>query len=186
MKYGSITTLLSKLGSELKQTSPKAAVVRRLLKKTKNQQRPLFDPTSAFEEGGNQEKPTQYEEEKNTFSTRQGTLIKTITKIHDLLSKLLPYSSYSSDLRPRDLYFFANFKKLLAKKRFGINEELISETEETILIHKIAFFQKVIGSLKNPCVCRLDQRTTFLMRRILKFVDMLRDNIIFGAREIYE
>ena len=36
---------------------------------------------------------------------------------------------YSSDLAPSDYWLFGNLKKMLQGKRFGSNEEVISETE---------------------------------------------------------
>ena len=50
-------------------------------------------------------------------------------KLHELPSKLLLYPPYSSDLAPSDYWLFADLKRILQGKRFGSNEEIISETE---------------------------------------------------------
>uniref|UniRef100_A0A2S2QFV8 Mariner Mos1 transposase n=1 Tax=Sipha flava TaxID=143950 RepID=A0A2S2QFV8_9HEMI len=55
--------------------------------------------------------------------------IVTIAKLHELGFKLLPHPPYSPDLAPSDYYLFAGLKKMLARKRFSSNEEVIVETE---------------------------------------------------------
>lgn len=43
--------------------------------------------------------------------------------------KLLPYPLYSPVLASSEYYLFADYKKMLQKKRFIANEEVISATE---------------------------------------------------------
>ena len=56
-------------------------------------------------------------------------LIATMAKLHVLHFELLPHPPYSPDLTPSDYWLFANLKRMLQGKRFGSNEEVISETE---------------------------------------------------------
>ena len=51
-----------------------------------------------------------------------------MAKIHEFHFELLPYPPYSSDLALSDYWLFADLKKMLQRKRFGYNEEVILET----------------------------------------------------------
>ena len=42
--------------------------------------------------------------------------------------ELLPHSPYSADLAMSDYFLFPNLKKRLGGKRFGSNDEIISQT----------------------------------------------------------
>ncbi|EFN77918.1 Histone-lysine N-methyltransferase SETMAR, partial [Harpegnathos saltator] len=53
---------------------------------------------------------------------------KTALGIHKLGYELLPHAAYSPDLAPCDYFLFPNLKKWLGGKRFGSNEEVITET----------------------------------------------------------
>ena len=55
--------------------------------------------------------------------------IATMAKLYELQFKLRPHLPYSSDLNPSDYWLFIDLKKMLQGKRFGSNEEVISETE---------------------------------------------------------
>ena len=55
--------------------------------------------------------------------------ITSMTKLHELHFELIPYPSYSPDLAPGDCWLFADLKRMFQRKRFGSNEEMISETE---------------------------------------------------------
>ena len=52
-----------------------------------------------------------------------------MAKLHELHFILLPHPSYSPDLASSDYWLFADLKRMLKGKRFGSNEEVISETE---------------------------------------------------------
>ena len=54
---------------------------------------------------------------------------KSMAKLHELHFKLLLHPSYFPDLAPSDYWLFADLKRMLQGKRFGSNEEVISETE---------------------------------------------------------
>ena len=56
--------------------------------------------------------------------------IATRAKLHELHFELLPHPLYSPDLAPSDNWLFEDFKKMLQRKRFGSNEEVILETED--------------------------------------------------------
>lgn len=58
--------------------------------------------------------------------------------------ELLPHSPYSPDLTLSDFYLFVNVKKMFACKKFGSNEELITETEAYFARQKNSFCQKDI------------------------------------------
>ena len=65
-----------------------------------------------------------------------GPLANTLTagpimmaKVYELHFSLLPHPPYSPDLAPSDYWLFVDLKKICLEKRFGSNEEVISETE---------------------------------------------------------
>ena len=51
--------------------------------------------------------------------------IATMAKLHELLL----HPPYCPDLAPSDYWLFANIKRMLQGKKFGFNEEVISETK---------------------------------------------------------
>ena len=55
--------------------------------------------------------------------------IATMAKLHKLHFKLLLHPSYLLDMAPSDYWLFEDLKRMLQRKRFGSNEEVISETE---------------------------------------------------------
>ena len=55
--------------------------------------------------------------------------IETMAKLHELDFRLLPHPPYSPDLALSNYLLFADLKKMLQRKRFGSNEEVIVETE---------------------------------------------------------
>ena len=55
--------------------------------------------------------------------------ITMMAKLHELHFKLLPHPRYSPYLVASDYWLFADLKRMLQGKRFGSNEEVISETE---------------------------------------------------------
>ena len=56
-------------------------------------------------------------------------LIATIAKLYELHFELLPHLPYSPDLATNNYWLFADFKRMLQRKRFSTNEEVILETE---------------------------------------------------------
>ena len=57
-------------------------------------------------------------------------LIAMMAKLHELHFKLLLHPLYSPDLDLNDYWLFEDLKRMLQGKRFGFNEEVVSETEE--------------------------------------------------------
>ena len=55
--------------------------------------------------------------------------IATMAKLYELHFELLPHLRYSSNLAPSDYCLFVDLKRMLQRKRFDSNEEVISETE---------------------------------------------------------
>ena len=55
--------------------------------------------------------------------------IATMVKQQELHFELLLHPPYSPDLAPSDYWLFADLKRMLLGKRFGSNEEVISEIE---------------------------------------------------------
>ena len=82
-------------------------------------------------------------------------LTATMAKLHELHVELLPHPSYSPDLGPSDYWLFADFKRTLQGKRFGSNEEVISETESYFEAKDKSFYKKGIELLQkhwNQCI----------------------------------
>ena len=55
-----------------------------------------------------------------------------MAKLHELHFELFSHPLYSPDLASRDYWLFADLKRMLWGKRFGSNEDVISETEAYI------------------------------------------------------
>ena len=98
------------------------------------------------------------EEEKSTLSPRQCPThksIATMAKLHELHFKLLLHPPYSPDLTPSNYWLFADLKKMLQGKRFGSNEEVISETEAYFVAKDKSFYKEGIELLEkrwNLCI----------------------------------
>lgn len=82
-------------------------------------------------------------------NARVHTCLVSMAKIHELGYELLPHPAYSPDLAPCDYFLFPNLKKWLGGKRFGSNEEVISETntyfedlEKTFFLNGIKMLEK--------------------------------------------
>ena len=75
--------------------------------------------------------------------------IATIAKLHELHFELLPYPPYSPDLAPKDYWLFADLKRMLQGKKFGSNEEVISETEAYFEAKNKSFYKKGIELLEK-------------------------------------
>ena len=81
--------------------------------------------------------------------------ITMMTKLHELHFKLLPHPPYSPNLAPSNYYLFADLKRMLQGKRFGSNEELISETEVYFEAKDKSFYKKGFELLEkhwNQCI----------------------------------
>ena len=71
--------------------------------------------------------------------------ITTIAKLHELQFELLPHPPYCSDLAPSNYWLFADLKRILQGKRFGSNEEMISETEAYFEAKDNLFYKKALN-----------------------------------------
>ena len=69
-------------------------------------------------------------------------LIAIMAKLHELDFELLLCPPYPPDLTPTDYWLFADLKRMLQGKRFGPNEELISETEVYFEAKDKLFYKK--------------------------------------------
>ena len=63
---------------------------------------------------------------KFSFTKHCHKSITTMAKLYELHLKLLPHPLYSLDLAPSNYWLFADLKRMLQEKRFGSNEEVIS------------------------------------------------------------
>ena len=93
--------------------------------------------------------------------------IAMMTKLYELHFELLLHSPYS-----RDYWLFADLKRMIHGKRFGSNEEVISETETCFEAKDKLFNKKGIELLEkhwNQCVMfegdNVDERSQILPKR---------------------
>ncbi len=97
------------------------------------------------------------EKDKMLFHQDNATchkLITMIAKLHELHFILLLHPPYSSDLAPSNYWLFADLKWMLQGKRFGSNEQLISETEAYFEAKDKSIYKKGIKFLEkswNQC-----------------------------------
>ena len=63
--------------------------------------------------------------------------------------ELLLHLPYSPDLAPSEYWLFADLKRMLRGKRFGSNEEVISETEVYFEAKDKLFYKKSIKLLEK-------------------------------------
>ena len=78
-----------------------------------------------------------------------------MAKLHELHFELLLHPPYSPDLTPSNYWLFADLKRMLQEKRFGSNEEVISETEVYFEAKDKLFYKKGIKFLEkkwNKCI----------------------------------
>ena len=78
-----------------------------------------------------------------------------MTKLHGLHFELFQHPSYFLDLAPSNYWLFADRKRMLQKKRFGSNEEVVLETEDYFATKDKLFYKKGIRSLEkhwNQCI----------------------------------
>ena len=83
--------------------------------------------------------------------------IAMMSKLHDLHFELLPHPPNSPDLAPSDYWLFTDLKRMLQGKRFGSNEEVISETEVYFVSKNELLYKKGIELLEkrwNQCISR--------------------------------
>ena len=71
--------------------------------------------------------------------------IATIVKLHELP----PHPPYSPDLAPRDYWLFADLIRMHQEKKFGSNEEVISETEAYFEAKDKLFYKKASNSWRS-------------------------------------
>ena len=69
-----------------------------------------------------------------------------MAKLHELHFKLLPHPPYSPNLAPSDNWLFEDHKRIFQGKRFGSNEEVISETEAYFEPKDKSFDKKALNS----------------------------------------
>ena len=95
--------------------------------------------------------------------------------LHELHFELLLHPPYSPDLALGDYWLFANLKRILQGKRFGSNEEVISETEAYFAAEDKSFNKKAIKLLEkhwNQCITL--KKTTLMYKEFcLKAVVLL-------------
>jgi len=85
-------------------------------------------------------------------NARVHTCVVAMGKIHKLGYELLLHPAYSPDLAPCDYFLFPNLKKWLGGKRFGSNEEVITETN--------AYFESLEKSYFLEGIKKLEKRWT--------------------------
>ena len=81
--------------------------------------------------------------------------MKTKVKLNELSFELLLHPPYSPDLALSDYWLFNDLKKMLQGKRFGSNEEVITETEASFESKDESFYIKGIEKLEkrwNECI----------------------------------
>jgi [histone H3]-lysine36 N-dimethyltransferase SETMAR len=62
---------------------------------------------------------------------------------------LLPHPPYSPDLAPSDLSLFADLKRMLAAKKFGANQEVITKTDSYFEAMSKSYYKNGIEKLYN-------------------------------------
>ena len=72
-----------------------------------------------------------------------------MAKLQELHFELLPHPPYSLNLTPSNYWLFAELKGMRHGKRFGSNEEVISETEAYFQAKEKSSYKKVIELLVN-------------------------------------
>ena len=75
--------------------------------------------------------------------------IATMAKLHESDFELLPHPHYSSDLALIDYWLFADRKKMVHRKRYGSNEEVILETEAYFTAKEKSFNKNGIELLEK-------------------------------------
>ncbi|VDM13837.1 unnamed protein product [Wuchereria bancrofti] len=78
-----------------------------------------------------------------------------MAKLHELGYELLPHPLYSPDLTPSDYFLFADLKRMLAGKKFGIDEAVIAETEAYFEDKDKSYYKNGIAKLEdryNRCI----------------------------------
>ena len=68
-----------------------------------------------------------------------------IAKLHELHFELFSHPPYSPDPAPSNYRLFADLKTMLHGKRFGSNEEVISETEACFKTKDKSFYKKAVN-----------------------------------------
>ncbi|KAJ0169391.1 hypothetical protein K1T71_014978 [Dendrolimus kikuchii] len=92
--------------------------------------------------------------------------LATVAKLHELGFELLPHPPYSPDLAPSDYYLFADLKKMLQRKRFYSNEEVIAETNAYFEANNKSFYKKGIQMLEKRWTDCMLLKETILMSKV--------------------
>ena len=72
-----------------------------------------------------------------------------MVKLNELSFELLPHPPYSPYLARSNYWLFADLKKMLQRKRFVSNEEVIAETEAYFERKGESFYKKGIEKLEK-------------------------------------
>ena len=94
---------------------------------------------------------------KVLFHQNNAPCHKLMAKLHELHFELLLHPPYSPDLAPNNYWLFVDLKRMLEGKRFGSNEEVISETKAYFEAKDKSFNKKDIKFLEkcwNQCITR--------------------------------
>ncbi|GFW82983.1 histone-lysine N-methyltransferase SETMAR [Trichonephila clavipes] len=70
--------------------------------------------------------------------------MKTMVKLNELHFKLLFHPPHSSDLAPSGYWLCADLKRVLQRKIYGLNEEVIAEVEAYFESKDKSFYKKVL------------------------------------------
>ncbi|GFW77001.1 histone-lysine N-methyltransferase SETMAR [Trichonephila clavipes] len=74
-----------------------------------------------------------------------------MVKLNELGFELLSHPLYSLDLAPSNNWLFVDSKMMLQGKRFGSNEEVITEIEAYFESKDKSFYEKGIKKLEDLC-----------------------------------
>ena len=145
-------------------------------------------------EGRNRKKTATNEKEKILFHQDNASCHKSIAmmaKLHGLHFELFPHPHYSSDLAPSGYWLFADLKRMLQRKTFDSNEEVISENEAYFEAKDKSFYKKGIEWLEkrwNQCITPegdyFDEKSRILPKTccfISKARDLLSD-VLYPAQ----
>ena len=111
-----------------------------------------------------------------------------MVKLHELHFQFLLHPLYSLDLASRNYWLFADHKRILQKKRFGSNKEVISETEAYFEAKDKSFYKKGIESLEkccNQCITLEGDRVDEWSQILPKFVLLVKPRTYWVMCYIY-
>jgi hypothetical protein len=107
-----------------------------------------------------------------------------MAKLHELYYKLLPYPPYSQGLAPSDFFMFADFKRMLAGKKFSTNEQVIPETEVYFEAKEKSYYKNGIENCMIAIIVVSPSKATILMLRLEGFgnVGVCEKNVVCEFR----